>query len=115
MKEFIIDPSEMRELTSIRFANVPQLASIAFPSRNNDTTENPQVSPFVFPVLTNFLYCKPIAESLIDQAKLPRNIENKHPNDRYHDIEYHGHVVHEVPDVKKDIDRLRRELYSRNS
>ena len=105
----------MRELTSIRFANVPQLASIAFPSRNDDTTENPQVSPFVFPVLTNFLYCKPIAESLIDQAKLPRNIENKHPNDRYHDIEYHGHVVHEVPDVKKDIERLRRELYSRNS
>ena len=104
LKEFVVEPREMRKLTSIRFDNVPQLQSISFQRGIGDSAEDQSVSPFVFPVLTNFLYCNPISESLLLQASMPRVIEDGHPNDWYRDTVYKGHVVHEVPDMKNDID-----------
>ena len=96
----------MRKLSSIRFANVPKLPYISF---QRGTCDAP-ASPFVFPVLTNFLYCQPIAQSMLQQACMPRIIQDRHPNDWYQDSEYGGHVVHEVPDIKKDIERLKADV-----
>lgn len=103
LTKLIVEPKGMKYLSSLRFFDVPILKEI-------HRTEEEVMSPFNFPSMVNFLYHN-ISPELLECAQLPAVVDDRHPNENFRDLEYQGHVCHELEELTPDyIEKMRREF-----
>lgn len=105
LNQFILDPSMMKSLSSLRFFNIPLLKQI-------HRTKTEVMSPFRFPALVNFLYYN-ISNELLQHAQLVPIVDDPHPNESFAGVEYLGHVCHEIQELTPEyIAKMKREFQS---